>query len=86
MEALERITLEPGKRSGKTCIRGLRVTVYEVLSLLSTDVSEVELLQDFMISTRNSDVGNMTALYDPLPKVLYLRIGNYRWQQMAANQ
>ena len=44
---LDRITLEPGKRGGKPCIRGLRMTVYDVLSYLSSGMSTAELLTDF---------------------------------------
>lgn len=44
---LDRITLEPGKRGGKPCIRGLRMTVYDVLSYLSSGMSTTELLADF---------------------------------------
>ncbi|HEX4845876.1 MAG TPA: DUF433 domain-containing protein [Geothrix sp.] len=44
---LERITLEPGKRGGKPCIRGLRITVYDVLSYLSSGMSTADLLADF---------------------------------------
>jgi uncharacterized protein (DUF433 family) len=42
-----RITVEPGKRSGKPCIRGLRITVYDVLSYLAGGMSVDEILQDF---------------------------------------
>lgn len=41
------ITLEPGKRSGKPCIRGLRITVYDVLSYLAAGMSLDEILSDF---------------------------------------
>ena len=41
------ITIEPGKRSGKPCIRGLRMTVYDVLEYLASGMSEVEILTDF---------------------------------------
>ncbi len=41
------ITLEPGKRSGKPCIRGLRITVYDVLSYLAAGMSIAEVLADF---------------------------------------
>ena len=44
---MDRITLEPGKRGGKPCIRGLRITVYDVLSMLSTGMSQTEILEDF---------------------------------------
>ncbi len=43
----ERITLEPGKRSGRPTIRGLRITVYDVLSYLAAGMSEEEILADF---------------------------------------
>ena len=42
-----RITLEPGKRGGKPCIRGLRITVYDVLGWLATGMSKEEILEDF---------------------------------------
>jgi uncharacterized protein (DUF433 family) len=45
------ITIEPGKRSGKPCIRGMRITVYDVLESLST-MSEDNVLADFPELTR----------------------------------
>jgi uncharacterized protein (DUF433 family) len=41
------ITLEAGKRGGKPCIRGLRITVYDVLEYLASGMSEAEILADF---------------------------------------
>ena len=41
------IGLEPGKRSGKPTIRGMRVTVYDVLSYLAAGMTEQEILDDF---------------------------------------
>ncbi len=41
------ITIEPGKRSGKPCIRGMRITVYEVLEYLAAGMSYEEILSDF---------------------------------------
>ena len=49
---LDRITIEPGKRSGKPCIRGLRVTVSDVLDYLASGMSEDDLLRDFPDLTR----------------------------------
>jgi uncharacterized protein (DUF433 family) len=43
----DRITIEPGKRGGKPCIRGLRITVYDVLEYLASGMSEDEILRDF---------------------------------------
>jgi uncharacterized protein (DUF433 family) len=41
------LTLEPGKRSGKPTIRGLRITVYDVLSYLAAGMTHQEILDDF---------------------------------------
>jgi len=41
------ITIEPGKRGGKPCIRGLRITVYDVLEYLASGMTPSEILQDF---------------------------------------
>ncbi len=46
------ITIEPGKRGGKPCVRGLRITVYEVLEYLASEMSEAEILDDFPDLTR----------------------------------
>ncbi len=47
------ITIEPGKRGGKPCIRGLRITVYDVLDYLASGMSEEEILSDFPDLTRD---------------------------------
>jgi uncharacterized protein (DUF433 family) len=41
------ITIESGKRSGKPCIRGMRITVYDILEYLAGGMTEVEVLEDF---------------------------------------
>ena len=41
------ITVEPGKRSGKPCIRGLRITVYDVLDYLASGMTQEQILRDF---------------------------------------
>ena len=46
------ITIEPGKRSGKPCVRGLRITVSDVLDYLASGMSEDEVLHDFPDLTR----------------------------------
>jgi uncharacterized protein (DUF433 family) len=42
-----RITLESGKRGGRPCIRGLRISVYDVLEMLAEGMSEAEIIEDF---------------------------------------
>lgn len=41
------ITIEPDKRGGKPCIRGLRITVYDVLEYLASGMTPEEILADF---------------------------------------
>lgn len=41
------IAIEPGKRGGKPCIRGMRITVYDVLSYLAAGMTHKEMLEDF---------------------------------------
>jgi len=41
------ITIEPGKRGGKPCIRGMRITVYDVLDYLASGMSHQQILEDF---------------------------------------
>ncbi len=41
------ISIEPGKRGGKPCIRGLRITVYDILGYLASGMKEEEILNDF---------------------------------------
>jgi uncharacterized protein (DUF433 family) len=53
MDYSQIITIEPGKRGGKPCIRGLRITVYDVLEYLASGMSEDEILADFPDLTRD---------------------------------
>jgi uncharacterized protein (DUF433 family) len=46
------ITIEAGKRGGQPSIRGMRITVYDVLSYLASGMSEEEVLSDFPELTR----------------------------------
>ncbi|MBD2246233.1 DUF433 domain-containing protein [Nostoc sp. FACHB-888] len=41
------VTIEAGKRSGKPCIRGMRITVYDILEYLAVGMTEPEILEDF---------------------------------------
>jgi uncharacterized protein (DUF433 family) len=46
------ITIEPGKMGGKPCVRGMRITVYDVLDYMASGMSEDEILHDFPDLTR----------------------------------
>ena len=47
MDYRNRITIEPGKRGGKPCIRGLRISVYDVLTMLADGMTQSEIIDDF---------------------------------------
>jgi uncharacterized protein (DUF433 family)/predicted nuclease of predicted toxin-antitoxin system len=46
------ITIEAGKRSGKPCIRGLRITVYDILEYFASGMTQDEILEDFDYLTK----------------------------------
>jgi uncharacterized protein (DUF433 family) len=52
MDYRDRITIEPGKRGGKPCLRGLRITVQDVLEVLASGMTQKEILRDFPDLTR----------------------------------
>ena len=52
MDYTQIITIEPGKRSGKPCIRGMRITVADVLGYLAAGMTEDQILADFPYLTR----------------------------------
>jgi uncharacterized protein (DUF433 family) len=45
------ITLEPGKRGGKPCVRGLRITVYDVLEYLASGMTHADILRELPFLT-----------------------------------
>jgi uncharacterized protein (DUF433 family) len=47
MSYRDRITIEPGKRSGKPCIRGMRITVTDVLEYLASGMTEDQIVAEF---------------------------------------
>lgn len=47
MDYHSRITIEPGKRGGKPCVRGMRITVYDVLDWLAQGITEKQILEDY---------------------------------------
>ena len=53
MNYTEIITLQPGKRSGKPCIRDLRITVYDILDMLAKGMDSGEIIDDFPELTKD---------------------------------
>ncbi|MBK8979704.1 MAG: DUF433 domain-containing protein [Planctomycetes bacterium] len=47
MDIVERITVEPDKRGGKPCVRGMRIAVVDVLDYLASGMTHQEILADF---------------------------------------
>ncbi len=54
------ITIEPGKRGGKPCIRGMRITVYDVLSYLAAGMTQQEILADFPYLTEEDILASLS--------------------------
>lgn len=63
----KRITVEPGKRSGKRCIRGMRITVGDVLGNLANGMSFDEIMDDFPEVTREESRNPCPPQTRPLP-------------------
>jgi uncharacterized protein (DUF433 family) len=58
------ITIEPGKRGGKPCIRGMRITVYDVLSYLAAGMTHQEILDDFPYLTEEDILACLAYVAD----------------------
>ena len=63
------ITIEPGKRSGKPCIRGMRITVYDVLSYLAAGMTTEEILEDFPELTKEDILACLAYADDAEKKI-----------------
>ncbi len=63
------ITIEPGKRGGKPCIRNMRITVYDILSWLASGMSVQEILNDFPELTENDITASLQFAADRENKV-----------------
>ncbi|MBD2386796.1 DUF433 domain-containing protein [Cylindrospermum sp. FACHB-282] len=58
------ITIEPGKRGGKPCIRGMRITVYDVLSYLASGMTYEEIFSDFPYLTQEDILACLSYAVD----------------------
>lgn len=64
MEYSHIITIEPGKRGGKPCIRGLRITVADVLGYLAAGMTHAEILRDFPYLTEEDILASLAFAAD----------------------
>jgi uncharacterized protein (DUF433 family) len=65
------ITVEPGKRSGKPCIRGMRITVYDVLEYLAGGMTVEQVLADFPYLTREDIQACLAFAADAEKRTMY---------------
>jgi uncharacterized protein (DUF433 family) len=63
------ITIEPGKRGGKPCIRNMRITVYDILSWLASGMSVQEIISDFPELTEQDITASLQFAADRENKV-----------------
>ena len=56
--------MEPGKRGGKPCIQGMRITVYDLLEYLASGMSEDDILADFPDLTREDIPASLSFAAD----------------------
>ena len=68
----EYITIEAGKRSGQPCIRGLRITVYDILSYLAAGMTEAEIVEDFPELTKDDIKASLAYAADADRKKLII--------------
>jgi uncharacterized protein (DUF433 family) len=66
------ITIESGKRSGKPCIRGLRITVYDILNMLADGMAFEEIIDDFPKLTKEDILACLAYAADREHKVTVL--------------
>lgn len=71
---MDRITLEPGTRGGRPCIRGLRISVYDVLSMLSSGMSQQDVLDDFPELTEQDILAVLAYAADREHQVYSLKV------------
>lgn len=67
------ITIEPGKRSGKPCIRGMRITVYDILSYLASGMTYEEVLEDFPYLTKEDILACLSYAADRERQMLMMQ-------------
>jgi uncharacterized protein (DUF433 family) len=74
MNYRDHITIESGKRSGKPCIRGMRITVYDVLSYLASGMTYQEVLEDFPYLTQEDIFACLSYAADREQQTLLIRV------------
>ena len=60
MDYRDIVTIEPGKRGGRPCVRGMRITVYDILEYLASGMSMPEILDDFPYLTQTDILASLS--------------------------
>ncbi len=68
------ITIEPGKRGGKPCIRGMRITVNDILGWLASGISIQDILNDFDELTENDIYATLSYAADRENKIYQIAV------------
>jgi uncharacterized protein (DUF433 family) len=67
------IPIEPGKCGGKPCIRGMRITVYDVLEYLASGMTQEEILQDFPYLTKQDILACLSYAADREKRIMVVK-------------
>ena len=78
------ITIEPGKRSGQPCIRGMRITVYDILEYLAGGMAYEEILDDFTDLTIDDILGSIAFVADRKRRFALVPLGAVAWTEEAS--
>ncbi|MYC36987.1 MAG: DUF433 domain-containing protein [Chloroflexi bacterium] len=77
------ITIEPGKRFGRPCIRGMRITVYDVLEWLAGGMAYEEILDEFPELTIEDILASIAFVADPKRRFQLVPQGAVAWTKEA---
>ena len=77
------ITIEPAKRFGRPCIRGMRITVYDILEYLAGGMAYEEILDDFPYLTIEDILASIAFVADPKRRFQLVPQGAVTWTEEA---
>ena len=77
------ITIEPGKRSGQPCIRGMRITVYDILEYLAGGMTYEEVLDDFPYLTKEDILASIAFVADRKRRFALVPLSAVSWTDEA---
>ena len=78
------ITVEPGKRSGQPCIRGMRITVYDILEYLAGGMAYEEILDDFPELTMEDILASIAFVADRKRRFALVPLHGIEWTREAS--